>query len=247
MAQKELRDRLVVEHLGYVRHVLSRMLVGLPQFVDADNLESAGVLGLVEAASQFDPQRGVEFRTFAHHRIRGAILDELRRNCPLPQHILQQWAALRRSWDQLGDQATPQALAQACGMSEQEVEECLAAVRLTQPESWQDELSDWHRVRSTEADPTERLNAEDERRLLADAIEQLPERQRIILSLYYMEDLRLSEIGAVLELSESRVSRLLARAQVQLKMILEQRLSTPRCVSGSRPSVHRRLDQGHSS
>lgn len=223
--QKALRDQLVVDHLEYVRQVLGRMLAGLPQFVDIENLEAAGILGLVEAASQFDPQRGVVFRTFAYHRIRGAILDELRRNCPLPQDVLQRWAALRAAWERLGENATPATVAAACGLTEEEVENCMATVRLTQPEAWHDELSEWKRGGRDLSDPVDSLNDEEERRLLADAIEQLPERLRIVLSLYYTEELRLQEIGEVLGLSESRVSRLLARAELQLKNILERSLS----------------------
>lgn len=224
--QKELRDRLVVEHLEFVRHVLGRVMTGLPQFLDIENLEAAGILGLVEAASQFDAGRGVEFRTFAYHRIRGAILDELRRNCPLPQHVLQQWASLRKAWDQLGHDANSAALARACGLTEQEVEDCIAAVRLTQPESWSEELAVRQPATTTESDPLSGLDAVEQQALLTAAIEKLPERLRVILSLYYLEDLRLLEIGEVLGLSESRVSRLLARAQFQLKSIIERNLLT---------------------
>lgn len=221
VTKKEFRDKLVVDHLEYVRHVLGRTARGLPSFVDVENLEAAGILGLVEAATVFDPHAGVEFRTFAHHRIRGAILDELRRNCPLPQHILQQWAVLREACEQLGMRASPAALADACSLSEEQVEETLTAVRMTQPQAWSDELS--VEARRSDADALEeRLQAEDQKRRLAEAIQKLPDRLRVILSLYYIEDLRLAEIGEVLNLSESRVSRLLARAQLQLKMILQQ-------------------------
>ena len=73
------RDQMILDHLGYVQNILTRILNQLPSGVDAGNLESAGVLGLIEAANQFDPGRNVEFRTFSYQRIRGAILDELRR------------------------------------------------------------------------------------------------------------------------------------------------------------------------
>ncbi|WP_437204145.1 sigma-70 family RNA polymerase sigma factor [Planctomicrobium sp. SH664] len=220
--QKELRDRLVVENLDYVQHLLGRMLVSLPQSVDSDNLASAGILGLVEAAGQFDTTRGIDFRTFAYHRIRGAILDELRRNCPLSQHVLQQWSSIRHAWELLGENASPATLARHCGLTEAEVEDCIAAVRLTQPESWSEELSNWQRPDTAHSDLIDQLDAVDEQRLLANAIEQLPDRLRAILSMYYTDELRLAEIGEVLGLSESRVSRLLARAQMQLKGILER-------------------------
>lgn len=223
--QKDLRDRLVLENLDYVRHLLGRMRIGLPTFIDADNLEAAGVLGLVEAAQQFDPQRGVEFKTFAYHRIRGAILDELRRNCPVPQQMLQRWSEIRQAWERLGEHVTSAALARECGLTEEEVERCLEAIRLTQPESWNEELANVTRSGSMDVPPESAVDEADQQRLLADAIERLPERLRIVLSLYHVKNLRLKEIGEVLGLSESRVSRLLTQAEMQLRGILAREFS----------------------
>jgi RNA polymerase sigma factor for flagellar operon FliA len=227
VTQKAVRDRLITDHVDCVRHVLARLVPGLPPFIDTDNLEAAGLLGLVEAAANFESDRGVEFRTFAYHRIRGAILDELRCNCPLPQRVLQQWSQIRQAWDALGEAATPATVADKCGLQESEVEDCLAAIRLTQPEEWREELSQVSRHRIHDGDQAQQLERADEQRLLADAIEQLPERLRLVLSLYFLEELRLAEIGQVLELSESRVSRLLAQAQLQLRAILQNRMHSP--------------------
>jgi len=223
ITQKEFRDTLVVEHLECVRHVLGRLIISLPGFVDVENLEAAGILGLVEAAGQFDPARQVEFRTYAYHRIRGAILDELRRNCPLPQHVLQQWARIRQAWEQLGEQVSCALVAEKTGLTEEDVETCLTAVRLAQPETWQEEMP----VRRHSASPSDdsSIDTNEEQQLLATAIEELPDRLRVILSLYYLEDLRLAEIAEVLGLSESRVSRLLAKSQMQLKTIIENKLA----------------------
>jgi RNA polymerase sigma factor FliA len=223
--QKDLRDRLVLENLDYVRHLLGRMRITLPAFIDEDNLEAAGVLGLVEAAQQFDPRRGVEFKTFAYHRIRGAILDELRRNCPVPQHVLERWAEIRRVWERLGEHVTPADLARECDLTEEEVEGCLEAIRLTQPATWDEELANIARSGHGDEQPERALDEADQLRLLANAIEQLPERLRIVLSLYHLENLRLKEIGEVLELSESRVSRLLTQAEMRLRGILSRELS----------------------
>jgi len=222
VTQKEFRDALVVENLDCVRHVLGRLMIGLPGFVDVENLEAAGILGLVEAAGQFDPQRGVAFSTFATHRIRGAMLDELRRNCPLPQQMLQQWARIRQVWEQLGEHVSPAAVANETGLTEEEIENCLAAVRLAQPEAWHAEMTGGKPLRSPSDDPEQQHELADEQRRLANAIEQLPDRLRIVLSLYYTENLRLAEIGEVLGLSESRISRLLTTAHLQLKSIIER-------------------------
>jgi len=222
VTQKEFRDQLVVEHLESVRHVLGRLLVGLPGFVDKENLESAGILGLVEAAGQFDPAKGVDFKSYSYHRIRGAILDELRRNCPLPQHLLQQWAQIRRVWEQLGEHVSAADVASRLGLTEEDVESCIIAVRVAQPESWREEMTGSLRPASISDTTAEQAEHEDQQQRLASAIEQLPDRLRIVLSLYYMEHLRLAEIGQVLGLSESRVSRLLMKAQLQLKQIIER-------------------------
>ncbi|HWL09038.1 MAG TPA: sigma-70 family RNA polymerase sigma factor [Planctomicrobium sp.] len=221
VTQKEFRDRLILENLHCVRHVLGRIASGLPDFVDTDNLESAGVLGLVEAAAQYDTTRGVAFQTFAYHRIRGAILDELRRNCPLPQHVLEQWSQIQRIWEQQGERATPATVARACGLTEQEVEDCMTAIQFTRPEVWQADLPSHQRSAAVEEELDDQLSAGDERRILADAIQQLPRQMRTVLSLYYLEELRMAEIGEVLNLSVSRVSRLISQAQMKLKVLVE--------------------------
>lgn len=213
-SQKALRDQLVIDHLGTVRQVLGRMLVTLPDSIDKENLEAAGVLGLVEAAHHFDPGRNVEFAAFAYHRIRGAILDELRRNCPLPQHMLEKWSRIREAIATFNVPVSMDLLAARSGCSTQEVEECLDAIRLTRPEAWQEEFD----LAGPECNSE--LECQDRAARLASAIEQLDGRLRAIVGMYYRDNLRLKEIGEVMDLSESRVSRLLQQAVVQLRMIL---------------------------
>lgn len=219
-SQQASRDQLITDHLKDVRHILGRLLVTLPDSVDRENLEAAGTLGLVEAAHHFDSGRNVEFRTFAYHRIRGAIIDELRRNCPLPQHMLEKWSQIRQAMDQLGGEATTELIAERSGFTELEVEKCLDAIRLTRPETWQDEFS------LADSDEITPLEEQDKTTELTKAIEQLEDRLRSIVVMYYRDELRLKEIGEVLNLSESRVSRLLQKAHVQLKLILKGDLLT---------------------
>jgi RNA polymerase sigma factor for flagellar operon FliA len=216
LAEQTWRNELIESHLNVVRHILGKLVAQLPPGVDVENLESAGTLGLVEAANKFDPERGVKFETYAYTRIRGAILDELRRNCPLPQHMLERVARVRKAYEALPPGATSAELAAAAGVSDDELADCLAAVRLTRMASW----VAGHALDSRLADRAEAPDALAERveqkELLADALESLPERARLVVTLYYMEDLRLKEIGTVLNLSESRVSRLLNAALVQM-------------------------------
>ena len=206
-ATQSARDELILNHLWLVRHLAGKLAARLPPGVDVDNLESAGVLGLVEAAQRFDADRGVDFKAFAVLRIRGAIIDEARRNSPLPQELLQHVKLVSKAQEQLAPPITIEALSTATGLSTDEVLDALTAVPMTQIRSldpFADELS---QVSVTAA--ASELELSEERTLLADAIASLPERERLIVTLYYKEDLRLKEIGQMLNLSESRVSRLL--------------------------------------
>lgn len=216
VTQKERLDQLILDHLSLVRHLVGKLVAELPPGVDVENLESAGVLGLVEAAHRFDSERGVQFKTYAYTRIRGAVLDELRRNCPLPQHMLQQMARIRQAYEELPPPVTTYALAVATGMSEAEVADCLAAIRMTRLISWEEHGE----LVGTRLDDPQRpdwlVEKKEQKQLLTEALQALDERERLIVTLYYLEDLRLKEIGEVLTLSESRVSRLLSAALFHL-------------------------------
>ena len=220
-ASQSARDELILNHLWLVRHLVGKLAARLPPGVDVDNLESAGLLGLVEAAQRFDSTRGVDFKAFAALRIRGAMIDEARRNSPLPQELLQYVKLVSRAQERLSPPITIEALSLETGLTEDQVLDALAAIPLTQVKSFDpaaDELS-----QITEDVSSAAMEREDEWRLLADAISSLPERERLIVTMYYKEDLRLKEIGEILGLSESRVSRLLTAAQFQLREYVMER------------------------
>ena len=217
-------DSLVVEHLEYVRHILGRLTYNLPANIDIENLESAGILGLVEAAKHFDESRGVPFKGFAYSRIRGAILDELRRNCPLSQQMLRQIAVVRTAAESITPPVTSELIAEKTGLSVDNVESCLAAMRLTRTQTWDDTVCGV-RARRGSDDPQQAVFDNELKHLLADCIELLPRQERIAVTLYYMEDLRLKEIGEVLGLSESRVSRILNGAEERLRTLINSKTS----------------------
>jgi RNA polymerase sigma factor for flagellar operon FliA len=224
VAAKSQRDALILGHLSLVRHVLGRMIGQLPAGVDAENLESAGLLGLVEAATSFDPERGVLFKTYAYSRVHGAIIDELRRNCPVPQHMLERIAQVRKAYDNLSPPVGIDALVQATGLSEEEVTDALAAFRMARMVSWDGaEKTIGTRLDERQRQPDAMAEQAEQERVLAEAIAQLPERDRLAVTLYYREDLRLKEIGALLNLSESRVSRVLDAALFRLGEFMRAR------------------------
>lgn len=220
---QQRRDELVLENLEFVRHVLGKLAVHLPASVDVENLESAGILGLVEAAQHFDTERGVAFRTFAYPRVRGAIIDELRRNCPLPQQVLQHVALVRKACVSLEPPITTEQIAAHTGLTVEQIESCLEAIRLTRPTEWDDSLFHHGTRHPPQPSTTSHIELEETKQVLADCIEQLPEQERIVITLYYLEDLRLKEIGRVLNLSESRISRVLTQAEFRLGTAVRDR------------------------
>ncbi|GIW78409.1 MAG: RNA polymerase sigma factor [Gemmatales bacterium] len=224
-ADKNQRDELITSHLWLVRHIVRRLAMHLPGGVDLENLESAGVLGLLEATNKYDPTMGTKFKTYAYTRIRGAILDELRRNSPLPQHMMEQVAKVNAAYKKLqSGTVTLEALAEETGLSVDEVADCLSAMRLTKMLSWESENHSWENsVLSTKDLPDDVAEEKERLDLLREGIEALNERERLAVTLYYLEDLRLKEIGELLGLSESRVSRVLSTALFRLREYIRVR------------------------
>lgn len=224
-ADQQRKDEMILGHLPLVKHVIGRLVGGLPPGVDVENLEAAGVLGLVEAAAKFDPTRNAQFKTFAYIRVRGAILDELRRNSPLPQQVIERLTLIRKAQRELPHPVTVEALAAAAGLTPDDVADTLAAERFARTVSWdaaaeQDGVGSVGSVEPPEAD----LEREEAVRQMTEAIEQLPPKERTAVTLYYREDLRLKEIAEVMQLSVSRVSRLLSKATFELGEMLKAKL-----------------------
>ena len=217
VAAKNQRDELILNHLSLVRHVLGRLAAELPPGVDIENLEAAGTLGLVEAANSFNAERNVKFEVYARTRVRGAMLDELRRNSPLPQHLLQSMALVRKAYRALPPPVTVDALSVATGLGSDKVADCLAAMRLSRILSW-DNIPDTllAGLQGRQESPESPAEREEQRNLLAQALEALPDQERLVVTLSYLEDLRLKEIGRLMKLSESRISRLLSAALFHL-------------------------------
>ena len=230
-AQQKRRDDMIVAHLPLVKHVIGRLVGELPPGVDVENLESAGVLGLVEAAAKYDPDRNAQFKTFAFLRVRGAILDELRRNCPLPQHMIEKVTKVKRACRNLSSPATVEAIAQTTGLTADEVADTLSAMRLTRMISWEQTAQpNGLALRDQEDAPEAVLERWEQIQLIADAIESLDPRSRMVITLYHKEDLRLKEISKILNLSESRVSRILSAATFELgqRILAKERASEER-------------------
>ena len=218
VGQMHDRDQLTMDHLKFVRRILRKIVSHLPWHVDREDLESAGIVGLLEASSSFESHRGTAFTTYAYPRIRGAIIDELRRNSPLPQRTLQQITKVRQACESLEPPVSPEAISQEVGIGVREVEHCLEAIQWSRTVTWHESTAtvlEDHIDLSPQAAAV--VEDRETKELLADAINKLPKRERLVVTLYYVDDLRLKEIGRVLNLSESRVSRILTGAKLRLR------------------------------
>ncbi len=186
--EQSRKDKLIMSHLPLVKHVIGRILVELPPGIDLENLQSAGILGLVEAANKFDASKNTQFKTFAYLRVRGAILDELRRNCPLPQHVLERVAKIRKAYRDLPAPVSVEALAAATGLTEDEVSDTLSSMRLTKMISWEQtaQPNGLTMVDHEEA-PEAELERWERQQALCEAIDSLEPRARSVVVMYYRD------------------------------------------------------------
>jgi len=232
----ETRDRLVMEHVGLVRALASRLSHRVPAQVEISELISVGVLGLIDAASRFKPTLGVPFDAFARRRIHGAMLDALRDLDWAPRSLRK----LGRTMDgtvarlrhELGREPEEKEIAAALNVSEKEYGRLLDQLRTAELATIRQSTNeDGTSSLEVAVDPGEgpyaRLEREELRQLLAAAITELPERERHILALYYQEELTLAEIGQVIGVGESRVSQLRTQAIGRLRSQLATRMRTP--------------------
>ncbi len=236
MSQNE-KDKLILEYSPLIKFIAQKIAVRLPSNIELDDLISSGVIGLMDAIDKYDPTRDNKFKTYAEFRVRGAILDELRAQDWVPRSIRDKAKLLDKTMVQLevelGRIATDEEIAKALDCSIEEYHDLINQVRPVsllsideaQTFSTVDKKSILNILEGTRLNnPFNQLNMKTIKSVVTQAIEELPERQRLVLSLYYYEDLNLKEIGKVLRVTESRVSQLHAQAVSRLRAKLTQTL-----------------------
>ena len=229
---EEERNRLLLEHLPHVRYIARRIHDRLPQSVCLEDLVHAGVLGLIDALNKYDPTKNVQLKSYAKFRIRGAILDSLRGLDWSPRDLRRKARLMEDAHRQLkakyGRAATEPELAKEMGMELEEFFIFLRDLRGLDLSSLQAEASeDGHatgvlagHATGPEDDPFHICLQGEMKELLAEAIGELPEKERQVLALYYYEELTMKEIGQVLGVGESRVSQIHSAAMVRLRASL---------------------------
>jgi RNA polymerase sigma factor FliA len=227
------REQLISEHLGLVHHVARQLSRSLSVDADFDELVSSGTIGLMNALSSFDPSRGLAFSTFAAPRIRGAILDDLRRQDHVPRSVRRKSRDISGARESLmrvlNREPEDREVADHLGIDMQTYwrwqseTESVVKVSLDRPTTESDRRGAAPvDLVSNDDEPgiEDVLNREQEVGVLREAIQELKEQERLVLSLYYYEELKLHEIATIMELTESRVSQIRSKAISKLRTLI---------------------------
>jgi RNA polymerase sigma factor FliA len=243
---KALRDRLILTYAPLVKYVAGRLGSGLPAHVDDDDLISYGLLGLIGAIERYDPDRDVKFETYAIARIKGSIIDELRAMDWVPRSVRARARDIERAIAELERKLhrapTDEEIAEKIGVTTGDLEDSLTDISRSSiaalDELWTvntggggDQIALIDTIEDTDApDPQGSLSETEMKEAIGEAIARLPEREKLVVTLYYYEELTLREIGEVLGVTESRVSQLHTKAVLRLKARLSG--STSRALDG---------------
>ncbi|MCP3980613.1 MAG: FliA/WhiG family RNA polymerase sigma factor [bacterium] len=225
------RQRFLESHIDLVRYLATRTAARLPSSVELHDLIHDGIVGLIEAMDKFSVERGVLFRTYAETRIRGAMLDGLRRKDWRPRSVRHMQRNLDAALTQLASgrtrAATEEEIAETMGLEVENYRSLLSDLRSGPLLSLEGLQGSHDPAVGEEDEPHARLEKNDLIRALGEEIAGLPERERRVLELYYHEGLNMKEVGAVLGVTESRVCQLHSQAAGRLRVALEARLHVP--------------------
>ncbi len=226
-----IRDAFIRQYAPLVKYVAGKVAASMPNTVEFEDLVGFGVFGLLDAIEKFDPEKNVKFKTYAVTRIRGAIFDELRSIDWVPRSVRQKTKEIEDAVvnleAKLGRPASDQEVASSMGVSEDDFMRTMLKISSTSVLSlndvWYsgdetDKISIGESIESpTSMNPDSTVEREEVKRVIVQAISELPEKEKKVLVLYYYEDLTLKEIGQVLDVTESRVSQLHTKAILRLR------------------------------
>lgn len=226
-----IREAFIKQYAPLVKYVAGKVAAGMPNSVEFDDLVGFGVFGLIDAIEKFDPDKNVKFKTYAVTRIRGAIFDELRSIDWVPRSVRQKTREIEEAVvnleAKLGRPASDNEIAQALGVTEDDFSRTLLKISgtsvLSLNDVWyaadeSDKISIGDSIESpVSLNPDTLMERDEIRRVIVQSINDLPDKEKKVLVLYYYEDLTLKEIGKVLEVTESRVSQLHTKAILRLR------------------------------
>jgi RNA polymerase sigma factor for flagellar operon FliA len=229
----DVKEQLVKKYIPLVKYIASRVIIGKSKYIEYDDLLGYGMIGLMDAINKYDASKGMKFSTYASIRIKGSMIDEIRRNSPISKGAMDKLNMYNEAIELLQNkfmrEPTDGEIAQHLGISISEVADIENNINYISQTSLEDILfseEDEMELKSTIEDknspsPEKTLEEKEELEYLARAIESLKDKDRLVLSLYYYERLTLKDIGKVLQVSESRVCQLHSRAIVHLRKALQ--------------------------
>ncbi len=230
-SNKTVRDTLIVQYIYLIRYVVGRVKVTLPATISIEDIAGYGVEGLINAIERYSPQKNTRFETYALIRIRGAILDRIRAEDFLPRSVRKKIKDIKAAQESLkqslGRMPTTSEVAEYLDMDAEKVSQILSEdTTMTsiydKRGGADDSLEIIDTIQDEKLNPQEKMEEKNVKQELEKALGRLPERERIIMVLYYQENMTLKEIGATINMSESRVCQLHAQAIMKLKNILSQ-------------------------
>lgn len=234
---REVRERIIIDSLPLVKYVVGKVAHAAPANCDREDLIQCGIFGLIDAIERYDPAKDVKFETYAILRIRGAVIDELRSRDWVPRSKRRMAREVDAVTCELGtrngEAPTVDDLAEAMGVSRQQMQEMLEETSFVtfvsldesrSPDGGSTSMADLLRDTNS-GEPASQIELEENIRALSRAITELPEQERIIVTLYYYEEMRLKDIGDLYGVSESRMSQVHGRALVLLKLALDEQLA----------------------
>lgn len=214
-------DKLVTEHAPLINRIAYHLICRLPPSVQIEDLRQAGIIGLLEAARNYDASQGASFQTYAGIRIRGAMLDELRRTDWVPRSIHRKARQLTETVQEIERRERRPAkdveIAREMGMGADEYYRLLSEISVSRVLSIEEVFSDGEEYDEPKSGPIDQLERERFGHELARAVDQLPQKEALVLALYYDEELNLREIGEVLGVSESRICQIHGQALIRLR------------------------------
>jgi len=227
----EKREEIIIKYTPLIKYVAGRLAMRLPPHISPDDLISSGVIGLMDAIEKFDPSKKIQFKTYAEFRIRGAMLDELRAMDWIPRSIRKKASELEKTYQrlekELGRPAEDEEVAKAMGLSLDEFYQLLdktknvtfldiEIIKRRMPDHNDEDLFDLI-ADDKEVDPFVQLNMSEVKEVLKRAIEKLPEKEKLVVALYYYEDLTMREIGEIMGYTESRISQMHTKAMHRMR------------------------------
>jgi len=237
------RESMILDHLYLVKYIVERLSIYLPPSIDKEDLIEAGIVGLIDAVDRYNPKKNCKFSTYAKFRIKGAIFDEIRSLDILPKSLRQKSKVIEKTYSQLEDKLgrlpSDREMAKALGIEEDEYRHLLYELRSAFIISFEDlkipslKTNDYidtfeFLLASNQPGPIENTLFKELSEILSQEIDELPERTKLIITLYYYEEMTITEIAKILNLAKSTVSEIHTKALIKLRSRLRKKLNNPR-------------------